>query len=152
MKRKRINLSFVFLLVALVFYFVGAIFIPPDKIEYLKHDGYAEQEKYTYTDDDGEEHEDLSLIKIDGLGKIFTYKDIYFMSIPMFVIAMVFGALVFGKGIETDSVESLRHIIFANCVLGVLLIRLTTKDCAWATAFFWIGIIAAFIATSSKIE
>lgn len=121
-------------------------FIKPTNIELLKESEIASQEEYTYYDNDGEEHEEESLIEVTGIGKILTYKDIYFASIAMFLIAIIIGAIVFEGGIETRSEDSLCHIIFANCVLGVLLIWLTSKETIVSTIFFWLGIIAAYIA------
>lgn len=143
--KKKFNLSLWLLVLAIAFYFAGVIFIPKTSIETLKMHELAEQEDYIYEDNDGEEHEGLSLIRIDGLGKVFIYEDIYFMSVWMVIIAMFFGSIILGEGSNTESNESLKHITLANCVLGVLLIRLTTKDYILPTIFFWLGIIAAWI-------
>lgn len=129
------------LFLAVAFYFAGAFLIPKQDVDSLS---YANQEEYDYDDDEGEEHTSVSLIRIDGIGKVYTYKDIYCMSVPMFVLAMVFGVAVFNRK-DTDT--SLRCIILANCVLGVLLIRLTTKDFIWPTVFLWLGIVTAWIVT-----
>lgn len=133
-----------FLIIAVAFYFSGVLFIKPDDIERLKEDGIVRQRDYTYVDSEGEEHEGSTLIEVVGMGKILTYRDVYFSSVGMFVVAMVIGALLFGGGEKTTSDESLKHIVFANCILGVLLIRLTTKDTIWSTVMFWLGIIVAY--------
>ena len=141
--KKFLNSTLFKLLLPVVFYFIGIAFIERKNIEPLKHLGYAEQEEYSYVDRDGEEHEGETLIKIEGLGKILTYQDLYFASIPIFVLALVFGLFV-NEG-KFESVDEVKYVVFANCILGALLIWLTTKDNWIATLFFWLGIMAAYI-------
>lgn len=141
--KKFLNSTLFKLFLPVVFYFVGVAFIEKNNIEPLKRFGYAEQEEYSYVDMDGEEHEDNTLIKIDGLGKILTYEDVYRASIYMFTLALIFGFIV-NNG-ELEGVNEFKYVIFANCILGVLLIWLTTRDNWIATLFFWLGIIAAYI-------
>ena len=92
--KKFLNSTWFKLFLPVVFYVVGVAFIEKNNIEPLKRSGYAEQEEYSYVDRDGEEHEDETLIKIDGLGKILTYQDVYLASIPMFMLALIFGVFV----------------------------------------------------------
>lgn len=150
MNKKKINSPLLLLALALVFYTTGFFFVKPMDIDSLKEAGIATQEEYTYIDQDGEEHEDETLITINKIGKILTYKDIYLASVPMLLIAMVIGAVLFGSGMKTTSNDSLRHIIFANCVLGVLLIWLTSKGTIISTLSFWLGIISAYFALNSS--
>ena len=136
--KKFLNSTLFKLFLPVVFYVVGVAFIENNNIEPLKRFGYAEQEEYSYVDRDGEEHEDETLIKIDGLGKILTYQDVYLASIPMFALALIFG--VFVNNGKLESVDEVKYV-----VLGALLIWLTTRDNWIATLFFWLGIIAAYI-------
>ena len=141
--KKLLNSTWFKCLLPVVFYTVGVTFIEKNNIEPSKRIGYAEQEEYSYYDRDGEEHEDETLIKIDGLGKILTYKDVYLESIPMFILALTFG--YFFKNGKLENEDEIKYVIFANCILGILLISLTTRSNWGATLFFWLGIIAAYI-------
>ncbi|MBO4588404.1 MAG: hypothetical protein J5711_05830 [Bacteroidales bacterium] len=132
------------LILTLVFYIAGIFFMKPTDIEGLKEKGVAQQEEYTYEDSDGDEHEGLTLISIAGVGKILTYKDIYISSVSIWLLAMIIGCFL-EKGVETEGEKLFKYIIISNCVLGVLLIRLTTKEFILSTIFFWLGIITAFI-------
>lgn len=129
----------------IAFYTAGIILMKQPNIEWLKNAGIAHQEEYTYTDKDGEEHECESLIEIKGVGDVLTYKDIYLASIAFFVPAMIIGMIVFGENGDNfpTSKESLMHIVFANCILGVLLIWLTSKENIPSTIFYWLGIVSA---------
>ena len=148
--KKLLNSSWFKLLLPIILYFVGIVFIQRNDIGRLKYLGYAEQEEYTYVDRNGVEHEDESLIKIDGLGKILTYQDIYLSSIYMFVLAIVFGLLM-NEG-TLEGVDQFKYVIFANCIIGALLVLLTTSDNWIATVFFWLGIIAAYFNLIIKYE
>ena len=141
--KKFLNSTWFKLFLPVVFYFVGLTFIKENNIEPLKRLGYAEQEEYSYVDRDGEEHEDETLIKIDGLGKILTYQDVYLSSIYMFTLALIFG--VFVNNGKLEGVDEVKYVVFANCILGALLIWLTARDNWIATLLFWLGIIAAYI-------
>lgn len=140
---------FGFLVLSVALYVGGFFFIKPTDIGQLKEIGVAVQEEYTYIDNEGEEHEGESYIKIAGIGNVLTYKDVYSASVAMIVIAMVIGAVLWGDGVKIKSHESLRHIVFANCILGVLLIWITTKETIVPTIFFWSGIVTAYIVVRS---
>lgn len=131
------------IVLALVFYFSGAFFMENPDIEPLKNKGIAKQEEYYYEDSDGEEHEGQTLIEIKGIGRVLTYSDIYLASIPLFLIAIFIGGFVLNNGEVFRNPDELKHVIFANCILGVLLIWLTTKGNIPSTVLFWLGIIAA---------
>lgn len=141
--KKFLNSTWFKFFLPVVFYVVGVAFIENNNIEPLKRLGFAEQEEYSYVDSYGEEHEVETLIKIDGLGKILTYQDVYLASIPMFTLALIFGVFVNNGKLEIE--DNVEYVIFANCILGALLIWLTTRDNRIATLFFWLGIIAAYI-------
>lgn len=130
------------ILIPIVFYIVGLIMIKPVDIDKLKDKGYAEQEEFTYFDSDGDEHEGETLISVSGLGKVLVYKDIYLASTSMLIIAYIIGAIVYR---DTDGKLGMQHIIFANCILGLLLIWLTSKANIIPTILFWLGIISADI-------
>lgn len=130
-----------FLVAAIAFYIIGALFINKENSNGIVY----EREKYTYVGYDGEEHEDESFLDMPGIGKVLTYKDVYYASAPMFLIAIIIGSIVFKGGVKTSSKASLQHIVFANCILGVLLIWLTKKENVVSTIMFWMGIVAAFL-------
>lgn len=128
------------LILALVFYFVGAVLVNQGDIDSLKEMGVVNQEEYTYTDSDGEEHEGETLMEVKGVGEVLTYKDIYSSSIPIFFAALILSSILF-KG--SNNGMQIKFIIFANCILGFLLIWLTTKQNIIPTILFWLGIISA---------
>ena len=131
------------IVLALVCYFSGAVLMERPNVEPLKEIGVAEQEEFTYEDSNGDEHEGQTLIDISGIGRVLTYSDIYLASIPIFLIAMFFGGLILNNGDVFRNPNELKHVIFANCILGVLLIWLTTKGNIIPTILFWLGIIVA---------
>lgn len=132
------------LILALVFYFAGVPFIHQGGVEHLKVMGIVNQEEYTYADSDGEEHEGETLMEVKGVGIVLTYKNVYFASVPMFFIAMFIGMIIFNHfDSRVKSEDSLKHIVFANCILGLILICLTTKQNIIPTILFWLGIISA---------
>ena len=141
--KKFLNSTWFKLFLPVVFYIVGIAFIEKNNINPLKRLGYAEQEEYSYVDRDGEEQEEETLIKINGLGKILTYQDVYLASIPIFTLALIFG--VFVNNGKFEGVDELKYVVFANSILGALLIWITARDNWIATLFFWLGIIAAYI-------
>ena len=132
-------------ILTVAFYFSGAFFIKQPDIEKLKNMGIAHQEEYTYVDRYGEEHDDETLIEIKGIGGILTYKDIYGAAVALIVPSMFVGWLIFGSNGERtpSSKDSLKHIMFADCILGLLLIWLTSKENIPSTILYWLGIISA---------
>ena len=140
------------LLLPVLLYTVGASLIDHYDIEHLKNMGYAEQEEYLYEDSNGDEHEGKTLVEISGIGKVLTYEDIYFAPIIMFIFAMLFGGLVFYEGVVFESRYEIEHVIFANCILGVLLVWLTTKSNVIPTILFWLGNVAALIVIKTSNE
>ena len=63
----------------------------------------------------------------------------------MLLIAPIIGILLYKKGEITNSNndEQIGWIIFGNCILGLLLLPLTSKGNIPSTVLFWLGIIAA---------
>ncbi len=72
---------------SIVLYVAGFFFITCDTEPLLRSD-IAQQKEYTYEDSDGEEHEDVSLIKIQGIGKILCYRDVYKLSVTFWLVAL----------------------------------------------------------------
>lgn len=140
-KTKRATWGIIFVL---VFYFTGAFLMQSVDVESLKEMGIAKQEEYVYTDSNGDDHEGQTLIEIKGLGEVLTYKDIYLSSIPMFLLAALFGHFIFNKD------DTINYAMLANCVLGVLLVRLTSTGNIISTILFWLGIIAASFTREPK--
>lgn len=132
---------------AIAFYIAGAFFMPHQNIVPLKKTDFAKQETYTYTDSDGEEHEAETLIEVDGVGSVLTYKDVYLSSIPFLVISLILARLIFNDDIADRN--ELRFWTYTNGVIGVLLIWLTKKQCIVSTILFWVGIITAYLAEKS---
>ena len=134
------------LIFVFVFYSAGAALMKRTDVEPIKEMGVANQEEYTYTDSNGDDHEGQTLIEIKGLGSVLTYQDIYFASIPMFLISCIIGHFIF----HGDDAREIEYAMFANCVLGVLLIRLTSTGNIASTILFWLGIIAASFVRKPK--
>ncbi len=126
------------LLIPLIFYFGGMILCPPEDIQPLQGQGYAEQKEYSWVGKDGEEHNGLTLIKINGIGHVFTYNDIYGSAIALFIPFLIIGKALYGK-----NQDELKSIVFGNCVIGLLLIGLSAKSHVASTIMFWVGIISA---------
>jgi len=123
------------IILVLVFYFSGAFLMEPVNVEPLAEKGLA-------SDDYDNEN---SLMEIKGIGTILTYRNVYLASIPMLLIAPIIGILLYKKGEITNSNndEQIGWIIFGNCILGLLLLPLTSKGNIPSTVLFWLGIIAA---------
>ena len=125
-------------LLTLLFYVAGVFCMKTPNVEELRQSGVATQEEYTYVDSEGEEHEGETLIDITGIGRVLTYKDVY--------LALIIGAFLFTK--EGDIVNSgeLRHVVFANCIIGVFIIWLTPKTNILSTILYWLGIVSSYLA------
>lgn len=132
---------------AIVFYAIGLFFMPYQDVDRLEKSGFAKQETYTYTDSDGEEHEAETLIELEGIGNVLTYKDVYLSSIPFLVISLILARLIFNDD-KADRNE-LRFWMYTNSVIGVMLIWLTKKSCIVSTILFWAGIVMAHFAEKS---
>lgn len=129
------------IVISIAFYIVGIFFIHNSNSEWLKDIGVAKQETYVSIDSEGEEYEHESLIEINGIGPILTYKDVYLVTIPFLIASMIFGKMIF-PSIDHPNNE-LRFIIFTNCIIGLLLIWLTTKPNIVSTILYWCGILTA---------
>ena len=145
--KKKNLLSYLPIILTLVFYFAGAAMIKKADVEHLKKKGLATQEEYTYYDSEGEEHEGETLIEVHGLGTVLTYQNIYHASVILILPAIIIGTIVFGKGID-----EIKCAVFANCIIGLFLIYLTTKEQILSTALFWLGIIAATFIDNSPTQ
>lgn len=127
------------ILYSIVFFAIGVICMKPTDISVLKEYGFANQKQYTYVDNAGDELEADSLVEIQGIGKILSYKDIYFATIPLLIVSCILGKVLF------NSRDELRFIIYTNCIIGILLLWLITKPNIVSTIMYWCGIaIASF--------
>ena len=134
--KTKITPNFSRLLLVIGFYLAG-LFLIQQESGSLKNIDKIKQELVIYTDRDGEEHEDESLIEIEGIGKVLSYKDIYITTIPFLLASCVLAKVLF------NSMDELRFMIYTSCILGLLLIWLTTKPNIVSTILYWCGIIAA---------
>lgn len=130
------------LLLAVCFYFVGVFLIYEDKT-YLQRNG-IQQEIVIYTDNDGEEHEEEGLIEIQGIGYVLRYKDIYLSTLPFLIVSCFLARVVF------NSTDEVGFMLYTNCILGLLLIWLTTKGSAVSTILYWCGIITTSYANKKR--
>ena len=128
---------YIILLLAVLLYLAGLFLSYKPDIEHLKHCGVASQELRLCYDSDGDEYESESLIEIRGIGPILTYSDIYIATVPFLIISLVLAKVVF------NSTDEVRFAIFTNCILGALLLWLTTKPNIISTILYWCGIITA---------
>ena len=151
MKRFKFEFYTSMLVLSIIFYTIGAFCMNRQNIDYLESIGVAEQKEYTYTDSEGDEHEGETLIDLQGVGKILTYRDVYLSSPVLFVFAIVIGCFSTGQQpTETDSDRQLDFVVFMNCILAYFLIRLTTHDNLYSTIFFCLGILTAGIRNSNS--
>lgn len=127
----------ILLLLVMAFYLFGLLLIPKQKTESLKRHGMIKQEQIIYTDTDGEEREDESLIEVVGVGQVLTYRDIYWATIPFLIVACVLAKVIF------NSTDEIRFMIFTTSILGLLLVWLTSKPNVVSTILYWCGIITA---------
>lgn len=127
----------VMLCILLIFalYMAGAILINPIDVDSLAQKGIISAKCES----------DNSVIKINGVGNVLTYRSVYLASLLMLIIAPLVGILLFKGGSigDSDSHEQIGWIILANCVLGVLLLSLTSKCNIPSTILFWLGIFVA---------
>lgn len=131
--------------IAISFYLAGVFMMPKSNIDSLKQNGTIKQEQTIYYDNNGEEHESESLMTIKNLGPILTYKDIYFATIPFLVISLVLARIIF------QSEDELRFGIYTNCIIGFLLLWITTAASIIPTILYWSGIVvASFIPFNRK--
>jgi hypothetical protein len=143
--KKYIQSPVFWLVLTFVVYLVGFILMKSPDVSQLRKSGLGERDEYFVTNADGEEYISESLIRIDGVGKVLTYKDVYLSSIPLFFASMFLGCIIFNGGEISTSKMDIKHAIFANCVLGLLLIWVTTKENILPTILFWLGIFTAGI-------
>ncbi len=125
------------LILSVLLYSAGIFFIHKPNIEHLKQRGIANQEQLLNYDANGDEYESESLIEVRGIGRVLTYYDIYIATIPFLIISLVLAKIIFNVN------DEVKFVIFTNCILGILLLWLTTKLNAISTILYWSGIIAA---------
>lgn len=143
--KKYIQSPVFWLVLTFVVYLVGFILMKSPDVSQLRKSGLGERDEYFVTNADGEEYISESLLRIDGVGKVLTYKDVYLFSIPLFFASMFLGCIIFNGGEISTTRMSIRHAIFANCILGLLLIWVTSKANIPSTVLFWLGIFTAGI-------
>ena len=144
--KKYLQSPMFWLILTFVIYVLGFVLLKSPDVSQLREYGLGERDSYFVTNADGEEYVSESLIRIDGIGKVLTYKDVYFFSFPLFFLSMIMGCIIFKGGEISTSKMDIKHAIFANCVLGLLLIWVTTKENIIPTILFWLGILTAGVA------
>lgn len=125
------------LLIVFLFYLIGLFVAPNIDIDRAKRLGIIKQECEVYIDNDGEEHEYEPLIEIIGYGRVLGYKDIYIATIPFLLVSCILAKIIF------RSTDELRFMIYTSCILGLLLIILTTRQSILSTILYWCGIFTA---------
>ena len=125
------------LLTVFLFYLIGLFAIPNPDIGRAKRLGIIKQECETYIDNEGEEHEYEPLMEIVGYGHVLGYKDIYISTIPFLLVSCILAKIIF------NSTDELRFMIYTNCILGLLLIILTSRQSILSTILYWCGIFTA---------
>lgn len=136
-----------FILILVVGLYIGGGFALPHTKEYIQDTGVIHQTEMIYADDEGEEREDVSLIEIEGIGKVLDYKNIYIeATISLLIISCLLGRVIF------NSTDEIRFMIYTNCVLGILLLCLTTKPYMLSTFLYWCGIIVASFLPDKRVK
>lgn len=124
-------------------YFIGGTLIKEDR-DLLQKRGRI-RESYVYTDQYGEEQAGEELIEIKGIGRVLSYKDLYFSTPVFLIISCILAKVIF------NSTDEVRFMIYTNCILGLMLIWLTTKSNLPSTILYWCGIMtASFIGKKDK--
>lgn len=143
--KKYLQSPMFWLILTFVIYVLGFVLLKSPDVSQLREYGLGERDSYFVTNADGEEYVSESLIRIDGIGKVLTYKDVYLFSFPLLFASLIIGSIMFNGGVSTSRMD-IKHAIFANCVLGLLLIWVTTKENIIPTILFWLGILTAGVA------
>lgn len=133
----QVDIPNLLLVLTISFYIIGGMLIRENVPYYNK---YIQQEHFILTDEEGEEYEDDGLIEIEGVGSVLSYKEIYQCTIPFLIISCILARVIF------NSTDEIRFMIYTNCILGLLLIWLTTKSNIPSTILYWCGIITASFA------
>ena len=143
---KKILSSPIFWLVfAGVLYFAGFILIDNPDSSYLSEAQFGGREVAFVADHDGEVYlSESSDVEALGRVKVFTYQDVYLFSIPLLFASLIIGGIIFNGGVSTSRMD-IKHAIFANCMLGLLIIDITSKENIPSTVLFWLGIFTAGI-------
>lgn len=129
----------------LVLYAVGAILMKTPDLGRLREVGLTHQEEHVIVNPDGGEYYATdSMVEIDGIGSILTYRDLYYFAVPLFFASLFLGCLIFKGTISTSEMDT-RHVIFSHCILGLLLIWVTSKENIPSTVLYWLSIFAVGI-------
>lgn len=70
-----------------------------------------------------------------AIGRVLTYKDIYLTAPLMSAIVLIFGEIVLKKA------DEIKYMIFGECLLGCLLLSITTTDKAIPTILYWVCVV-----------
>ena len=127
----------------LVLYAAGALLMKTPDLGRLKEAGLVQQEEHVIVYPDGDEYYATdSMIDIAGIGSILTYRDLYYFAVPLFFASLFLGCIIF-KGTISTSEMDIKHVIFAHCILGLLLIWVTSKENIPSTVLYWLSLFAA---------
>lgn len=126
----KVDVSTLLLFITLCLYLTGGFLIREEETS-------VQRESFVYYDSEGEEYEGEKLIEIEGIGKVLSYSDIYLSTLSFLIISAILAKVIFNN----SSPEW--FLIYTNCILGLLLIWLTTKSNVISTILYWCGIITA---------
>lgn len=113
------------------FYFIGFFLIPSTDLSYLTRVN-AFNDK-VYTDDDEWLTSDEYSMNIKGIGKVVTYRELYYAPMLLCIWFVIAG------------VDNKKSVPFMVSIIGILLIYLTTIDKIIPTVCFWLSLIAFYI-------
>ena len=134
----KFDVTLLLLILTMCLYFAGVFFIHEDETALSN---YGIQREHTfYVDREGEEHEEEGLLEFEGIGKVLSYKDIYLSP-----FLLIIGSVFLAKALHINT-NDISCLIYTNCILGFLLIWLTTRSNLTSTILYWLGIISAYFA------
>ena len=81
--------------------------------------------------------------KLEAAAGIISYKTLYLAPILLNFLAMFIGGFVLNDGEVFNNPDQFKYAVFSNCILGSLLVFMTTEETIVPTILFWLGILAA---------
>lgn len=119
--------------------------MPQVDLEKLTNKHNIQIQNTSYEDSEGNEHEQITIGNLEGLGAIIDYRKAYLFAVPLLVVSAILGLIIFN-----DRRYEFKYLLFGNCLLGVLLIILTSRGFGWSTLMFWLGNVTIYIYDSAE--
>ena len=135
------------LFIPLFLYVIGGLFIKENDYDLLIKKNVLLNE---YSMDDEQPH--FIKPKIKGIGAVITYNTLYLSAIPLSILAMLLGGIIYNNWKVFENTNELEDVLFVNCIIGLLLIFTTSKPTIIPTIFYWCAIISGYIIITTKAD